>query len=43
VGIVMLPILIPTSILLSQEKVYHINGKPAKLDRMEKELASKKD
>jgi len=41
-GILMLPIVIPTSILLSQEKVYHINGKLEKLDRMGKELTGKK-
>ncbi len=42
VGVLMLPIILPASLLLSQEKVYHINGKPKKLDRMEKEIAGKK-
>ncbi len=41
-GVFMLPILIPISILSSQEKVYRINGKPEKLYRMEKKLTSRK-
>lgn len=40
-GTFMLPLLIPASILLSQEKVYHINGKTEKLDRMRKKLIRK--
>ena len=42
VGVFMLPILIPASILIGQVKVYPINGKPEKLDRMEKALTSRK-
>lgn len=42
IGVLMLPIILPASLLLSREKVYHINGKPKKLDRMEKEIAGKK-
>ena len=42
VGVLMLPIILPVSLLLSQEKVYHINGKPKKLDRMEIKIAGKK-
>lgn len=42
IGIALLPVLIPAFILISQEKVYHINGKQERLDLMMKKLTVKK-